>query len=66
MAELPPFTIELAAGTPRKVDDPCPTCHRWTMWHIPVLIISEHGASEAGQIEQCEICDTAEDELEDE
>lgn len=58
----PPFTIELSAGVPRKVDEPCQFCQRWTIWHVPVLIISEHGANEVGHIEQCEICDTEEDD----
>lgn len=59
----PPFRIELAAGTTVKTDGMCPRCQRWTLWRTPVLMVSEHGASEAGQIETCEICDTEENEL---
>ena len=62
MTERPPFTIKLTAGTPSKVNGPCPTCHRWTLWRTPVLVISKRGASVAGHGELCEICDTEEDE----
>lgn len=62
MAEKPPFTIDLTAGEPRRMDELCDRCYLPTMWYVPVLIISEHGANEVGHIEQCEDCDTEEDE----
>lgn len=57
-----PFTVELSAGTPERMDGLCPICLLPSLWRVPVLILSPQGASEVGHIEICDGCEVDDNE----